>query len=88
MGRATTHCFGLAPGTWGVVNMSNIIKLQLQSKFQRFLYQILCVHINERYKIYQMEFSICGLGHAQGVGFRESLGSNILAWGFAMAPWS
>ena len=33
--------FGPAP--WGGVKRSNIIKFQLQSQFQRFLYQTLCV---------------------------------------------
>ena len=35
----------LAPplGPWGEVKRSNIIKFQLQSQFQRFLYQTLCV---------------------------------------------
>ena len=39
MGRATAHCFGLAPGPWRGIKRSNIIKLQLQSQFQ------LCVFI-------------------------------------------
>ena len=30
-------------GPWGGVKRSNIIKFQLQSQFQRFLYQTLCV---------------------------------------------
>ena len=30
-------------GTWGGVKRSNIIKFQLHSQFQRFLYQTLCV---------------------------------------------
>ena len=33
--------FGTAP--WGGIKRSNIIQFQLQSQFQRFLYQTLCV---------------------------------------------
>ena len=36
--------FGPCPlGPWGGVKRSNIIKFQLHSQFQRFLYQTLCV---------------------------------------------
>ena len=50
--------------------LSNIIKFQLQSQFQRLLNQPLCVYsqIYERYKTYQTGFSFSGLGHAPGVG--------------------
>ena len=44
MGRATSNCFGPAP--WGPgegAKRSNIIYFQLQSQFQRFLYQTVCV---------------------------------------------
>ena len=30
-------------GPWGVAKRSNIIKFQLRSQFQRFLYETLCV---------------------------------------------
>ena len=46
MGRATAHFFGRRPlGTWGGIKRSNIIKFQLhvQSQFQKFLKQTLCV---------------------------------------------
>ena len=47
MGRATAHFFGPAPwgpggGPKGQISL-NIIKIQLQSQFQRFLNQTLCV---------------------------------------------
>ena len=47
MGRATAHFFGPAPwgpgeGPKGQISI-NIIKFQLQSQFQRFLNQTLCV---------------------------------------------
>ena len=44
MGRATSNCFGPVP--WGPgegAKRSNIIYFQLQSQFQRFLYQTVCV---------------------------------------------
>ena len=44
MGRATAHFFWPCPlGPWGGAKRSNIIKFQLQSQFQRFLNQTLCV---------------------------------------------
>ena len=47
MGRGTAHFFGPAPwgpgeGPKGQISI-NIIKFQLQSQFQRFLNQTLCV---------------------------------------------
>ena len=43
MGRATASFFDPAPlGPLGGVKRSNIIYFQLQSQFQRFLYQTLC----------------------------------------------
>ena len=70
MGRATSNCFWPRPlGPWGGAKRSNIILLQLQSQFQRFLYQnFVCVLINKRYKTYQTGFASCRLGHAPGVG--------------------
>ena len=54
MGRATAHFFGPAP--WGPGERPkgqlslNIIKFQLQSQFQRFFNQTLCVfsHVSDR----------------------------------------
>ena len=44
MGRATAIFWGARPlGPWGGVKKSNIFYFQLQSQFQRFLYQTLCV---------------------------------------------
>ena len=44
MGCATAHCFLPRPlGPWAGAKRSNIIKFQLQSQFQRFLNQTLCV---------------------------------------------
>ena len=44
MGRATSNIFFARPlGPWGGAKRSNIIKFQLQSQFQRFLCQTLCV---------------------------------------------
>ena len=44
MAHATAHFLGPHPlGPWGGAKRSNIIKSQLQSKFQRFLNQTLCV---------------------------------------------
>ena len=37
------HFFPAPLGPWGGVKRSNIIQVQLQSQFQRFLYQTLCV---------------------------------------------
>ena len=52
-------------GPWGGAKRSNIIKSELQSQFQRFLNQTLCV-FSETKDIYQTGFSFGGLGHAQG----------------------
>ena len=67
----TSKTFTLESNLWpcGGVKRSNIIKFQLQSQFQRFLYQTLvCVLTNKRYKTYRTQFSFCCLGHASGVG--------------------
>ena len=52
----------------GEVKRSNIIKVQLQDKVQRFVYQNVFVFSQIRYKTYQTELSLCRLGHAPGVG--------------------
>ena len=41
--RATTIFLPRRLGPWGGVKRSNIILFQLQTQFQRFLYQTLCV---------------------------------------------
>ena len=43
MGRATYFFWPRPLGPWGGVKRSNIISFQLQSQFQRFLFQTLCV---------------------------------------------
>ena len=44
MGRAMYKFFWPCPlGPWGGVKRSKIIQFQLQSQFQRFLFQTLCV---------------------------------------------
>ena len=80
----TSKIFTLVSNLWpcGGVKRSNIIKFQLQSQFQRFLYQTLvCVLTNKIYKTYHTEFSFCSLGHAPWVGHGGAGGLGI-----AMAP--
>ena len=56
-------------GPWGGAKRSIIIKSKLQSQFQRFLNQSLCVFSQMKdMKQYQMGFSIGPLGHTPGVG--------------------
>ena len=63
------------PGPWGGVKRSNIIKFQLQSQFQRFLYQTLCVFSQMKdTKLIRRDFhsfapgvGLWGAGGAQGV---------------------
>ena len=64
MGRATSNFFWPRPrGPWGGVKRSNIISFQLQSQFQRFLYQTLCVFSQMKdTKYISRDF------HAPGVG--------------------
>ena len=40
-----------------------------------FIPNFVCVLTNERYKTYKMEFSLCHLGHAPGVGLWGALGA-------------
>ena len=42
-----------------------------------FIPNFVCVLTNERYKTYQMGFSFCRLGHAQGVGLGVLRGPNL-----------
>ena len=59
------HFFGPAGG----VKRSNILKLQLQSQFQRFFIQnYVCVFTNKRYITYHTGFSFYRLGHAPVMG--------------------
>ena len=59
-GICNGNIFGV-PTPWGGAKRSNIIKSELLSQFQRFLYQTL----NERFIKYQTGFSFGRLGHAQ-----------------------
>ena len=65
-------------GPWGGVKRSNIIKSQLQSQFQRVLFQTLCVFSQKSYKTYQTGFSLCSLGHAPGVGLWGAGGAQVV----------
>ena len=40
-----------------------------------FILNFVCVLTNERYKTYQTGFSLCRLGHTQGVGLRGTGGA-------------
>ena len=79
MGCATAHFLGPAP--WGPEEEPkgqislNINKFQLQSQFQRFFNQTLCVfsHMKD-IKKYLTRFSFGHLGHAPGVGLRATVG--------------
>ena len=48
--------------------LKRIIKSEIQSQFERFLNQTLCVFFltNERCKTYQTGFSFSNMGHAKG----------------------
>ena len=76
MGRASAHFFWPCPlGPRGGAKRSNIIKIQLQSQFQRFLNQTLCVFSEMKdISTYQMGFSFGRLGHAPGVGLGGAVG--------------
>ena len=70
--------------TWGEVKRSNIIKLQSQSQFQRFLYET--SHKSKDRKILNGIFILLlGSCMPQGRDFGV-LGSKTLARGFVMAP--
>ena len=77
MGCATAHFFGpipCGPGEGLKGQILNIIKFQLQSQFQRFSNQSLCVYSQMKdIKHIRLEFSCGRLGHAPGVG----LGGNV-----------
>ena len=79
MGSSTAHCFfGPSPlGPWGGAKRSNIIKFQLQSQFQRFLNQTLCVFSQMKdIKHIRWDF-LWPPGYAPGVGF----GGTVGGWG-------
>ena len=73
MNEACNSTF-FSPGPWGGVIMPKIIKFQLQSHLQRFLYQTLCVLTN---KTYQIGFSFCSVGHAPGLGLWRGRGQKF-----------
>ena len=84
MGRATAHFFGPAPwgpgkGPKGQISL-DIIKFQLQSQFQRFLNQTLCV-FSEMKDIKQIrwDFHLATLVMPQGwdLGVPWGLGESI-----------
>ena len=58
---------GPEAGPKGQISL-NIIKFQLQSQFQRFFKQTVCLLTHEIYKTYQTGFSLCRLGYAPGEG--------------------
>ena len=53
-------------GPRGGAKRSHIIKIEIQSQFQRFLNQTLCIFSQMKDITYQTEFSFGRLGHAQG----------------------
>ena len=69
--------WGPGEGPKGQISL-NIIKFQLQSQFQRFFHQTLCVfsHMkdNRNMKTYQTGFLFGRLGHALGVGLKGTVG--------------
>ena len=73
------HFLGPHPlGPWGGAKRSNIIKSELQSRFQRFLNQTLCIFFHKRniYNISDRIF-IRPPGSSPGVG----LGGTVGGWG-------
>ena len=74
-------------GCLGRVKRSYIIKRKRQSQFQRFLYQTLCV-FSQIKDIKHIKWNFHSVAWVMPLGwdFEVLGGSNILAWGFAMAP--
>ena len=61
-------------GPWGGAKRSNIIKIQLQSQFQRCLNQTLCVFSQMKdIKHIRQDFHLAW-GHAPGVGLGGTVG--------------
>ena len=53
-----------------------------------FIPNFVCVLTNERYKTYQMGFSLCSLGHASGVGLWGTGGAQVVKFFFSnMVMW-
>ena len=70
--------FGPAPlGPWGGTKRSNIIKFQLQSQFQRLLYQIYVFSQIKDIKHQIIGFLFSRLGHAQRWDLGEPGGSYL-----------
>ena len=81
MGHATAkHSLSSPLGPWGGVNMSNIIKFQLQSQFQRVFIQTVCVFsqmIHCRYKKISDEIFMLSPGSCPRGGSLRYLGSKL-----------
>ena len=76
MGRATAFFLAPPPGAWGGVKRSNIIYFKLQSQFQRFLYQTLCVFSQIKdTKHIRRDFHSDERGQAPGVGLWSAGGA-------------
>ena len=74
MGCATAHFLGgPGEGPKGQILFNNM-KFQLQSQFQRFLNQTLCVYSQMKDKTYQTVFSLDRLGHTPWVGLGGTVG--------------
>ena len=68
MGRATALFFAQPPGALGRDHKVKYLISITKSISKIFIPNFVCVLTNERYKIYQMGFSFCCVGHAPGVG--------------------
>ena len=64
-------------GPWGGVKISNIILFQLQSQFQRFLYQTLCVYSQMKDTKHIRKDFILSPGSCPRGGTRGCLGAKI-----------
>ena len=79
MGRATAFFLCLAPGALGRdQKVKNPLISIIKSNSKIFKPNFVCVLTNERYKIYQMGFSFCCLGHAPGVELWGAGGAQVL----------
>ena len=77
--------FFFCPAPWGQVKRSHIIKFQLQSQFQRFLYQTICVFSQIKdIKHIKQDFHSIVLVMPQGWGTKGAQGSkyfsNMVMW--------
>ena len=71
--------FGPAPwgpgeGSKGQISFNFNYKINLMD----FIPNFVCVLTNERYKTYQMGFSLCSLGHAPEVGLWGAGGAQVV----------